>query len=122
MLTITGNGRLTREPELRTTKQGKPVLNLAVASDRRKRDDGPLYVELVLWESQAEAAAGHLTKGQGVFFSGRLETRSYQTRDGEHRTALEVHSVDLEYGPKPRGAHDQPADAGRPGSDEEIPF
>ncbi len=127
MLTITGNGRLTRDPDLRTTNSGKTVANLAVASDRRNRDDEPLYINLVVWEGQAEAAAAHLVKGQSVFFSGRLDTRAYQSRDGEDRVALEVHSVDLEYGPKPRGrdehaSAEQPVAAGRQDPDDEIPF
>ncbi len=80
MLTITGNGRITRKPELRATTSGKSVLNLHIASDRRNRDDGPDYVVLVVWESHAEAAHKHLVKGQAVAFTGRPETRAYLTR------------------------------------------
>ena len=102
MLTMTGNGRLTRDPELRNTPNGKADTTLSVASDRRDRDAGPVYVDLVLWEIQAKAAAQHLVKGQSIAFSGRFEPRAYQTRHGENRVALEVSNVDIEYGPKPR--------------------
>ena len=104
MLILTGNGRLTRDVELRETRSGKQVATVAVASDRRDRRGEPVYVGLVLWESQAQAAAEHLVKGQAVSFSGRFEPRPYETGAGERRVALEVHAVDLEYGAKPRSA------------------
>ena len=102
MLILTGNGRLTRDVELRDTRSGKHVATVSVASDRRDRRGDPVYVELVLWESQAQAAAEHLVKGQAVAFTGRFEPRAYETSTGERRVALEVHGVDLEYGAKPR--------------------
>jgi single-strand DNA-binding protein len=106
MLTITGNGRLTRPPELRATTSGKSVLNLHVASDRRNRDDGPDYVVLVLWESHAEAAHKHLIKGQAVAFTGRPETRAYVDKNDEPQSVIEVHNVNLEFGAKPRNHGD----------------
>ena len=113
MLTLTGNGRLTRDVELRSTRNGKSVATVSVASDRRDRKSDPVYVDLILWEGQAEAAAEHLVKGQAVTFSGRFEPRPYQTSSGEQRVAIEVHNVDLEYGARPRGQ--EPAEpAGEP--------
>ena len=106
MLTITGNGRLTRSPELRSTTSGKAVTTVSVASDRRDRDADPVYIDLVLWEAQAEAAVQHLVKGQAVAFTGRFEPRPYQSKNGEQRVALEVQNVDLEYGAKPRNNND----------------
>ena len=50
----------------------------------------PVYVDLILWEGQAEAAAEHLVKGQAVAFSGRFEPRPYTTRDGRQGVAYEV--------------------------------
>jgi single-strand DNA-binding protein len=104
MLILTGNGRLTRDVELRETRSGKPVATVSVASDRRDRRGQPVYIDLVLWESQAQAAAEHLVKGQAVSFTGRFEPRSYETTSGDTRVMLEVHGVDLEYGAKPRSA------------------
>ena len=80
MLTITGNGRLSPDPELRKTTSGKSVLNLHVASDRRNRDDGPDYVVLVLWESHAEAAHKHLVKGQASRSPGAPKPAPTSTR------------------------------------------
>ncbi len=93
-------------PELRSTTTGKAVTTVSVASDRRDRDADPVYVDLVLWEGQAEAAVKHLIKGQAVAFTGRFEPRTYETKDGEDRVALEVIGVDLEYGAKPRANND----------------
>jgi hypothetical protein len=76
MITITGNGRLTRDIELRSTHSGKSVATISLASDRRDRQAPGLFVDLVVWERQAEAAAEHLVKGQAVSFSGRFEPRA----------------------------------------------
>ena len=103
MITLTGNGRLTRDVQLRTTHSGKTVATISVASDRRDRDAQPVYIDLIVWQAQATAAAQHLVKGQAVSFSGRFEPREYTTSAGENRVAFELHGVDIEYGPKPRG-------------------
>ena len=63
MITLTGHGRLTRDVQLRSTHSGKNVATISLASDRRDRDADPVYVDLVLWWSQAEAAAAHLITG-----------------------------------------------------------
>lgn len=102
MLTLTGNGRLTKKPELRETTSGAKVTTVAIASSRRGSDDDPIYVELVLWDAHAAFAAQHLVKGQAVTFTGRLEPREWTDRDGNTRTSIEVHAVELEYGAKPR--------------------
>jgi single-strand DNA-binding protein len=126
MLTLTGNGRLTRDVQLRATHSGKTVATISVASDRRDRHADPVYADLIVWEAQATAAGEHLVKGQAVSFSGRLEPRPYVTSSGEQRVALELHGVDIEYGPKPRNAEPsdrRPADpeaAEQP--DDDIPF
>jgi len=126
MLTVTGNGRLTRDVQLRNTHSGKAVATISVASDRRDRNAEPVYLDLIVWEAQAKAASEHLIKGQAVSFSGRLEPRQYVTSSGDHRVALELHGVDIEYGPKPRRA--EPSDRGLAApeaaeqSTDDIPF
>ena len=66
-------------------------------------------------------APQHLVKGQAVTFSGRFEPREYVTNAGENRVALELQSVDLEYGPKPR--NEQPAPiTGDAADPDDIPF
>jgi single-strand DNA-binding protein len=127
MLTLTGNGRLTRDVQPRTTRSGKTVATISIASNRRDRNAEPVYVDLIVWEAQAEAAATHLRKGQMISFAGRFVPREYATSADDRRIALELHEVALEYGPKPRaaepatqpipeGASDQANDV------EDIPF
>jgi single-strand DNA-binding protein len=124
MLTLTGNGRLTRDVQLRTTHSGKTVATISLASDRRDRNAQPVYLDLIVWQAQATAATEHLVKGQAVSFTGRFEPRDYVTSGGEHRVALELHGVDIEYGPQPRSA--QPGEpepsATREADPEDIPF
>jgi single-stranded DNA-binding protein len=100
------------------------VATISVASDRRDRDAQPIYVELIVWQAQAESAAEHLVKGQAVSFSGRFEPREYTTSTGENRIALERHGVDIEYGAKPRGdQHAKPARSAAEEADpDDIPF
>jgi single-strand DNA-binding protein len=124
MPTLTGNGRLTREVQVRATHSGKTVAAIPVASDRRDRHADPVYVDLIVWETQATAAAEQLVKGQVVSFSGRLEPRPYATSSSEQRVALELHGVDIEYGAKPRTAElSAPvATSTDDGESEDIPF
>jgi hypothetical protein len=89
MITFTGHGRLSRDVQLRTTRAGKTVATIAVACDRRDRSAEPVYLDLVVWEAQAKAAAEHLIKGQVVGISGRLEPRQYVTSSGDQRVALD---------------------------------
>jgi single-strand DNA-binding protein len=119
MLTLTGNGPLTRDVELRSTDGGHSVATVRVASDRRDRKSDPVYVDLVLWRGQAEAATAHLVKGQAVAFSGRFEPRAYTTRDGREGVAYELHDVALEYGVKPRSDERAAMDAD---DHDDIPF
>jgi single-strand DNA-binding protein len=125
MITITGNGRLTRDVQLRSTHSGKRVATISVASDRRDRQAPALFVDLIVWEGQAEAAAEHLVKGQAVSFCGRFDPREYTASSGEKRLALEIHDVAIEYGPKPRSADHDPRTAAEPATgtaEEDIPF
>src|SRR5215216_2636642 len=93
MITLTGHGRLTRDVQTRTTHSGKTVATISVASDRRDRDAQPVYVDLIVCQAQATAAAEHLVKGQAVSFSGRFEPHEYVSASGEQRVALELHGV-----------------------------
>jgi len=81
MLTLTGNGRLTRDVELRSTRSGDSVATVSVASDRRDRRVDPLYVDLIVWRGPAEAAAAHLVKGgRRCRWRGRSRRRSPRRR------------------------------------------
>jgi single-strand DNA-binding protein len=108
LLTIIGN--LTDDPELRFTPSGAAVAKFRVASTPRFMDrttnewkDGePLFMQCVVWRQAAENVAESLQRGARVIVTGRLRQRSYETREGERRTVIEL-EVD-EVGPSLRYA------------------
>lgn len=118
---ITVIGNLTADPELRFTPSGAAVANFTVAStprtfDRQSnewRDGDTLFMRCSIWREAAENVAESLTKGTRVIASGRLVQRSYETREGEKRTVVEL-QVD-EIGPSLRYATAKVARAQRGG-------
>ena len=108
--TITVIGNLTDDPELRFTPSGAAVAKFRVASTPRFMDkasnewkDGePLFLACTVWRQAAENVAESLQRGARVIVSGRLRQRSYETREGEKRTVIEL-EVD-EIGPSLRYA------------------
>lgn len=90
------SGRLTRDPELRYTPSGTAVSSFSVASSRSYRgQDGEwkqtvAYVNVVAWSKQAVLVNEYLKKGSAVFVEGRLNSRSWETEEGQKRSALEV--------------------------------
>jgi single-strand DNA-binding protein len=108
--TITIIGNLTRDPELRYTPTGQAVASFAVASTPRFldkntnewKDGDSLFLNCSVWRQAAENVAESLQRGMRVIVSGRLRQRSYETKEGEKRTVVEV-EVD-EVGPSLRYA------------------
>jgi len=109
-VTITVVGNLTDDPELRFTPSGAAVAKFRVASTPRFLDkttnewkDGePLFLACNIWRQAAENVAESLQRGARVIVTGRLRQRSYETREGEKRTVMEL-EVD-EIGPSLRYA------------------
>jgi single-strand DNA-binding protein len=107
---ITVIGNLTADPELRYTQNGLPVANFTIAATPRNfdrasgewKDGDALFMRCSVWRDFAEHVAGSLTKGMRVIAQGRLRQRSYETREGEKRTAIEL-EID-EIGPSLRYA------------------
>ncbi|MEH3155639.1 MAG: single-stranded DNA-binding protein [Gordonia paraffinivorans] len=95
---ITVIGNLTADPELRFTPSGAAVANFTVASTPRTfdrqtnewKDGEALFLRCSIWREAAENVAESLTKGARVIVSGRLKQRSYETREGEKRTVVEL--------------------------------
>jgi single-strand DNA-binding protein len=96
ILTVVGN--LTADPELRFTPSGAAVANFTVAStprifDRQSnewKDGDALFMRCSIWREAAENVAESLTRGSRVIVQGRLKQRSYETREGEKRTVVEL--------------------------------
>jgi len=108
VITVVGN--LTADPELRFTPAGAAVANFTVASTPRTfdrqtnewKDGDALFMRCNIWREAAENVAESLTRGARVVVTGRLRQRSYETREGEKRTVVEL-EVD-EIGPSLRYA------------------
>ncbi len=108
VITVVGN--LTSDPELRYTQSGLAVANFTIASTPRSfdrasndwKDGEALFLRASVWREFAEHVAGTLTKGSRVIATGRLKQRSYETKEGEKRTSMEL-EID-EIGPSLRYA------------------
>lgn len=108
IITVVGN--LTADPELRYTQGGLAVANFTIASTPRTfdrqanewKDGEALFLRASCWREFAEHVAGSLTKGSRVIATGRLKQRSYETKEGEKRTSMEL-EID-EIGPSLRYA------------------
>ena len=108
VITIIGN--LTADPELRFTPSGAAVANFTVASTPRQfdrqsnewKDGETLFMRCSVWRDAAENVAESLQRGTRVIVSGRLKSRSYETKEGEKRTSMEL-EID-EIGPSLRYA------------------
>ena len=89
-------GNLTRDPELRYTPGGTAVANLGIAVNRRFKDSsGELkeevcFLTVTVWDKQAEACCQYLTKGRPVFVEGVLQSRFWETSEGQKRSAIDV--------------------------------
>lgn len=108
--TITVIGNLTNDPELRFTPSGSAVANFTIASTPRTfdrqanewKDGETLFLRAAVWKEAAENVAESLTKGMGVIAVGRLKSRSYETKEGEKRTVIELEVEEI--GPSLRWA------------------
>ena len=120
VITVVGN--LTSDPELRYTQNGLAVANFTIASTPKSLDrasnewkDGEaLFLRASVWREYAEQVAGSLTKGSRVIAVGRLKQRSFETKEGEKRTSIEL-EID-EIGPSLRYATAQVTKTARTGS------
>lgn len=87
-------GRLTKDPELKYTPSGKAVAQLRLAVDREtknsKGEKQTDFIDCIVWEKAAEAAANHLQKGRLITFQGRLEIQQYETQEGQKREKAKV--------------------------------
>lgn len=113
-------GRLVRDPELRTTSAGHAVTTFTVAVDRQFTDsDGNReadFVDCVAWRGAAEFVSKHFTKGKPIMVEGRLQTRTYEGKDGAKRKATEVIAERVGFVPlPPRREADAPPEDPPPG-------
>lgn len=94
-------GRLTRDPELRTTQSGTAVANFTVACERdfagkdgnRETD----FIPVIVWKGQAEVCEKYLSKGRLVGVEGRLQIRNYEDNKGVKRTIAEIVASSVQF-------------------------
>ena len=96
-------GRLTRDPELRTTQSGVSVTSFSVAVDRDfgGRDGGERqtdFIDCVAWRQTGEFVSKYFHKGSMIVVSGRLQSRKWQDRDGNNRTNWEINADNVYFG------------------------
>ncbi len=96
-------GNLTRDPELRYTPGGTAVANLGLAVNRRFKDStGELkeevcFLTVTVWDKQATACCQYLTKGRPVFVEGVLQSRFWETPEGQKRSAIDVRAERVQF-------------------------
>lgn len=123
-------GRMTKDPELAFTPgAGTAVTKFTLAVNRRFKKDGQTeadFIPVVVWGKQAENTANYMTKGKQVAVSGRIETRSYEAKDGSgKRYVTEVVSDEvhfLEFGDKKPSSGDEYGGFTPDDSGADIPF
>lgn len=92
-------GRLTRDPEVRTTGTGISVCSFTVAVDSGYGDNRQAdFINCVAWRSQAEFLGKYFKKGMMVIVVGRISTRSWEGQDGQRRTTTEVIASEISFG------------------------
>lgn len=124
-------GRLTRDPEIKTTPSGVKVLSFTVACDRNfKNQDGTTtadFIDCVAWRQQAEFINKYFAKGKMIALTGSLQTRTYTDRDGIKRKVYEVNVESVNFaGDTPKKAETAENEAEEPNWDEinegDLPF
>ena len=102
-------GRLTADPQLRSTTSGQQVASFGLATNRvwndkaGQKQEATEFHNVVVWGRQAEIASKFLIKGSLVLIEGRLQTRSWDDKQGQKRRTTEVIAERLQLGPRPGG-------------------
>ncbi|MBI2463210.1 MAG: single-stranded DNA-binding protein [Candidatus Spechtbacteria bacterium] len=103
-------GRLTRDPESRSTPSGQQVCNFSIATSRiwydqaRQKQEKTEFHNIVAWGRLAEIAGQYLTKGALVLVEGRIETRSWEDQTGVKKYRTEIIAENMQMGPRAQNA------------------
>jgi single-strand DNA-binding protein len=96
-------GNLTKDPVIRQTRNGTPVANFSIASNRKFRDgenqwqEDVCYVGVVAWNKLAESCVDKLRKGSAVLVEGELQSRTWQTDEGATRSTVEIKARRIQF-------------------------
>ena len=132
-------GRLTKDPDLRFTTKGTAVCHFDLAVNRRTKDaagewrDDVSFIPVVVWKEAGQRCGDRLKKGSPVYVEGRLKSKSWETKDGQKRSGLEVDAFRVQFlekaeggtepAPAQEGQAEAPEQETAPVPDtEEVPF
>ena len=94
------SGRITAEPELKNTSNGVPVCNFSIAVERRYKQGEERqadFINVVAWRNSAEFVCKYFNKGSMIGIEGAIQTRKYQDKEGNNRTAFEVVANNVQF-------------------------
>jgi single-strand DNA-binding protein len=125
-------GRLTRDPEMRSTQSGQSVCNFGLATSRtwtnsttKQKEEKTEFHNIVMWGKLAQIASQYLKKGSLVLIEGRLQTRSWEDKTGNKRYTTEIIAESMQMGPRSSNAssnNPKSAPANSTVTEEEIPI
>lgn len=124
MNTVILSGNIVRDPELRTTQNGKKVCSFSLAVEAGKDASGQRvadFFNIVVWGETADALCRMKKKGQYIAVVGRLRNRKYQDKSGNNRVATEVVASSLDFGPAMHDSKQQPAESAKPAANASDP-
>jgi len=105
-------GRLTRDPETRTTPSGKSVTSFTLAVDRQTQDDQTDFFDVTAWEKLGDLVAQYLSKGRRCLVQGRLRQDSWDDKEtGKKRSRIEVVATDVTFLDAPSGDNSSSSDS-----------
>ena len=116
-------GRLTADPELRTTPSGTHVVSFSIATNRNwttkdgERKEETEFHNIVAWGRQADIVNQFLKKGSLILVEGRLQTRSWEGKDGQSRRTTEIIAERVQLGPRTSGSGGDTATSDSGGDD-----
>lgn len=125
-------GNLTRDPELKSLPSGQAVTSFSLATNRVWKDKAGVkqesvdYHNIVLFAKQAELAAQYLKKGSSVMIEGRMQTRSWDDKDGKKNYRTEIIGDTMQFGPRAAstgvgGGYSAPAPTSKPQAQQSAP-
>lgn len=103
-------GRLVRDPELRKTQTGKDVASFTIACDRNRKDTPADFIPVTAWDKTAQFVCRYFQKGSLIAVDGRLQSRQYQDKAGNNRTAIEIVANNVNFA----GSKQDPGEPGKP--------
>lgn len=112
-------GNLTRDPELRYIPSGSAVATFTIAVNRfyttpaGEKKEQTSFIRIVVWGRRAEVCGEYLSKGSPVFVEGRLQSRDWQTQDGQKRNTVEVIADNIQFLRSGAAKQGAPASAGK---------